>query len=129
LFSALAGYEGMLQGQQQLGAQSALGLGQIGSSLAGPLVATNNALAGAQGSAGVYGANSGGSMLGALGGLSSFLPGLGGSGGGGGGATPGLSPGSIGSGSFSATPAALSGVQITPQMTAGASALGSVGVA
>lgn len=68
--SALAGYEGLLQGQQTLGAQSATGLGAIGSAAAGQV---NNALgfgANAQGAANVAGGNAvGGALSGITGGL------------------------------------------------------------
>lgn len=75
--NALQGYEGLLQGQQQLGAQSALGLGQIGSGIGQTLTGSNLANAGAQGSSALYGANTLGSALGGLTGSSSFANGLG----------------------------------------------------
>lgn len=62
--SALAGYEGLLQGQQGVGVQSALGLGSIGNTTAGQV---NNALgfgANAQGAANIAGGNAVGSALG-----------------------------------------------------------------
>lgn len=68
--NALAGYEGLLAGQQQLGTHAALGLGSIGVGQSGQFVNANNSLAGALGSAGIYGANAGG---GALQGLASLF--------------------------------------------------------
>lgn len=69
---ALQGYEGMLQGQQTLGAQSALGLGNIGTNISQQVSSANNNYAGVQGSAGIYAANAEGS---ALSGLTSLLNG------------------------------------------------------
>lgn len=68
--NALQGYEGMLQGQSQLGVQSALGLGSIGVGQSGQVSSANNNAAGAAGSAGIYQANATGS---ALQGLSSLI--------------------------------------------------------
>lgn len=68
--NALAGYEGLLAGQQQLGTQAALGLGSIGVGASGQFSSANNNAAGIAGSAGIYGANTQGS---ALQGLSSLL--------------------------------------------------------
>lgn len=61
--NALAGYENMLAGQQNLGAQSALGLGSIGVGTSGQFSSANNNLAGVAGSAGIFGANAQGSAL------------------------------------------------------------------
>lgn len=61
--NALAGYEQMLQGGAQLGTQAALGLGSIGVGQSGQFTSANNALAGVQGSAGIFAANQGGSAL------------------------------------------------------------------
>jgi hypothetical protein len=79
--NALAGYEGLLSGQQQLGTQAALGLGSIGVGQSGQFASANNNAAGAAGSAGIYGANAQGSALQGLGSLfanrqtaSSFAP-------------------------------------------------------
>jgi hypothetical protein len=64
--SALAGYEGLLQGQQQLGAQSALGLGGIGTNIAQQVVGTNNATAGVKGTSAIYAGNAQAGTLDAL---------------------------------------------------------------
>lgn len=68
--NALQGYEGLLQGQQQIGAQSALGLGQIGSSVGQTSTGSNNANAGAQGTSAL---GSAGALSGGLNGLSSLF--------------------------------------------------------
>ncbi len=68
--NALAGYEGLLGGQQQLGAQSALGLANAGLGAGQQIASANNNAAGVAGAAGIYGANAGGS---ALSGLSSLF--------------------------------------------------------
>lgn len=67
--SALAGYEGLLSGQQTLGAQSALGLGQIGAGIGGTINNANQGLAGAIGSSAVYGATAGANALAGIGGI------------------------------------------------------------
>lgn len=64
--NALQGYENMLQGQQQLGAQSALGLGQIGTGAGSALAGVNSNAAAAQGGAAIYGGNALSGMLGGL---------------------------------------------------------------
>lgn len=68
--NALSGYEGMLQGQQQLGAQSALGVGQIGAGIGSTISGSNLANAGAQGSSALGQA---GALSGGLNGLSSLF--------------------------------------------------------
>lgn len=55
--TALSGYEGLLSGQQSLGAQSALGLGGVGTSAGGIVNNANQGAADTEGSAAVYGAN------------------------------------------------------------------------
>lgn len=62
--NALAGYEAMLAGQSGLGAQSALGLGQIGSGIAGQVASANNSAASAQGGAAINGGNAFGNAFG-----------------------------------------------------------------
>jgi hypothetical protein len=87
--NALAGYEGLLQGQQGLGLQGSNIYANAGTNIAGLNQQANNLAAGAAGTAGLYGANSIGSALGGIGqafGGSSFGSGaLGGMFGGGGG--------------------------------------------
>lgn len=61
--NALQGYEGLLQGQSQLGAQSALGLGQIGMAGGNIINSANQGLASTQGQASVYGATGWGNAL------------------------------------------------------------------
>lgn len=87
--NALSGYEAMLAGQSSLGANTALGLGQIGSGIAQQVASANNSSASAQGGAALNGANAFGNAFGDLSklfgqqsGQSSFGgPGLGSSGG------------------------------------------------
>lgn len=67
--SALQGYEGLLSGQQTLGANAALGLGGIGVGTGNTINSANQAAADTIGSAGVYGANAGTSALQGLSGL------------------------------------------------------------
>lgn len=80
--NALGGYEQLLQGGAGLGAQSALGLGQLNTGAAMQQSGNLLAAAGAQGSAGMAGANAWGNALhGISSGISSFANGLGGQGG------------------------------------------------
>jgi hypothetical protein len=92
--NALSGYESLLSGQQSLGAQSALGLGQVGVGAGSTINSANQAAAGTIGSAAVYGANSGQN---ALSGLASL-------------ANQGITQSSFGSGGSSAIPADLQGL-------------------
>lgn len=55
--TALSGYESLLSGQQALGAQSALGLGGVGTNIAGLTTNANNFSANAAGTAALGGAN------------------------------------------------------------------------
>lgn len=64
--NALAGYEGLLTGEQSLGTQAALGLGGIGTGTSQQVAGINQAAAGAEGSASVYGANAGQNALAGL---------------------------------------------------------------
>ncbi len=68
--NALEGYEGLLAGQQTLGANSAVGLANAGLGAGQQIASANNNAAGVAGAAGIYGANAGGS---ALSGLSSLF--------------------------------------------------------
>ena len=68
--NALSGYEGLLSGQQTLGAQSAGALAGTGTQIGQQVASANNNAAGIAGSAGLYGANAQG---GALQGLSSLF--------------------------------------------------------
>lgn len=61
--NALAGYEGILAGQQTLGAQSAGALAGVGTGIGQQVSAANNNAAGVAGSAGIYGANAGQNAL------------------------------------------------------------------
>lgn len=61
--NALAGYEGLLAGQQTLGAQSAGALAGTGQGIGQQVANANNNAAGVAGSAGIYSANAGGSAL------------------------------------------------------------------
>lgn len=85
--SALQGYESMLMGGSQLGAQSGTALGQLNTGASEQQSANLLAAAGVQGSAGLAGANSiSNALKGVTSGLSSFgggnaLSGFGGSGG------------------------------------------------
>lgn len=67
--NALSGYEGLLQGQQTLGTNAALGLGGIGVGAGNTINSATQAAAGTIGSAGVYGANAGQNALTGLAGL------------------------------------------------------------
>lgn len=60
---ALSGYEGLLQGEQQIGAQSALGLGGVGASTAGVVNSGNQVGSTIQAGAGMSAANSNVSAL------------------------------------------------------------------
>lgn len=83
--NALQGYEQMLYGQQGLGTQAALGLGQIGSSVGSTMANSNLQAAGAAGSAGMAGATAWGNAFNNLSGIAnqaltqSSFGGLGGS--------------------------------------------------
>ena len=68
--NALSGYEGLLAGQQSLGANSALGLASAGLGAGQQIASANNNAAGIAGTSGIYGANSQG---GALQGLASLF--------------------------------------------------------
>lgn len=64
--NALAGYEGLLQGQQNLGAQSAIGLSGVGTNIAQQMAASRFGAAGAAGGAALTGANAGQNALAGL---------------------------------------------------------------
>jgi hypothetical protein len=94
--SALAGYESLLAGQQSLGAQSALGLGGIGTNIAQQVIGTNNATAGVKGSSALYTGNALGGGIDALTGLFGNMTGASSYGGSSGsGALPGHTTGAI----------------------------------
>lgn len=67
--SALGAYEGLLTGQQTLGANSALGLAGVGNQNAALQAQQNNLAAGAKGTAGLVGAGAWSNALGSLGSL------------------------------------------------------------
>lgn len=64
--NALSGYESLLSGQQGLGVNAALGLGQIGAGIGNTINSANQANAATQGSAAVYAGNAQSSGLGGL---------------------------------------------------------------
>jgi len=110
--NALSGYEGLLTGQQSLGQQGALGMGQIGAQLGSTLSNSNLLAAGAQASAGIYGANAIDNAMSGVNSALGFGSGQSSFGGQGGNALSGLfgGGGAGGSAASSAMPASMAGL-------------------